>query len=287
MNIDWYFLWLWKYGADALACAAFPCEECIKIGKCFSTMLSAAFQGFHMKKILAVSLLLFLLGCKDRVEIKRMDHSGYKGNVELWKSALNCWRDAVNPDDDFDFHSFDGSKDASELLKKFPDLPLSYIHFIEAGGLHISVGNEMNFLSSDAVGWYRNFGESYDEWKKLVELYLPDVYDENYFSYAPDNLNFNASEFDRTFIVAQEGGFQSALYLLNPVHKSTDGEWEGWYWYPSMTGGVRRYRSFAHLAAQKFTLDKYLKGIGRERSLYFDKEDWNKNCFSELIERKW
>lgn len=252
-------------------------------------------------RLALASIVIMFSGCEGEVVQKRKDHSGYKGNPDLWREALICWQEEISIEiksEKFDFAAHNGSKDVEFLKSKYPDLPKSYLDFIEAGGQNLRsiASGEVDginlgfasFIDPHKVDYYRLFEDGYLEWKEMADGYLPDIYDQGYFDYSVSNLNFNASEFSETFIVGQEGSRQGkAVYLLNPTHKSIDGEWEGWYWYPSHTGGAVRYRSFAHLVAQKYIYDRFLLEKSREISLHFDESNWDNLCLSKVLEKNW
>ena len=232
---------------------------------------------------------------------KRSDHSGYKGTPELWRDALMCWQEELSSEisgNKFLFDSYDGRAEVAMLRNKYPNLPPSYLDFIEAGGPYLRSlasgdvdGVNMgfpSFLKPDEVGFYNTFGSNYIEWKEIADMYLPDVPDSEYFNYTESSLNFNASEFDETFLVGQEGSDQwGGIYLINPLHVSTDGEWEGWFWYPARTGGAVRFRSFAHLVAQKYTYDRHMLYGTKEWILHFDNVDWAASCLGNILEKNW
>ena len=258
---------------------------------------------YEMKQsILIILSFAFMLGCEGGDVTKRTDHSGYKGSVALWKEVLTCWQEEMSSeivDANFSFADYDGRGDVRLLKERYPNLPRSYLDFVEAGGPHLR-SIDSGWIEEEGVN--RGFpsfikaadvdlmkeSDSYPEWHEIAKEWRSEVLDKNYFSYTGSMLDFNAPEFGELLLVGHEASSTyKAVYLINPLHVSVDGEWEGWYWYPASTGGARRFPSFAHLAAQKYIYDRFLLDNSREILLYFDESDWGSLCLSKVLEKNW
>ena len=232
----------------------------------------------------------------------RQQHSGYKGSVGAWKEVLSHWQAELAAHmrvEPFDFHAYQGQSQADALRAAHPNLPKSLLDFVAAGGMHLrSLGggdceDDINrgfpsFLPAQRTQPYAQYGGDYAEYLDFSEEGDSVAIDEAYFRYEGDNLELEPTDFPHTFIVGEEGPDQCrGVYLLNPLRVSPDGEWEGWYWYPARTGDARRYASFAHLVAQKYTDDRYLMGKATEHLLYFDDVDWSSLCMSQVLGKNW
>ena len=256
-----------------------------------------------MKKVFFIFFpFVLMLGCEGAEMAKRIDFSGYKGSVALWKEALTCWQEEISSEvvgANFSFADYDGREDARLLKERYPNLPKSYLDFVEAGGPYLrSVDSGWDeqegvnrgfpsFIQFSDVDWMKA-SDSYPEWREIARMWSSEVLDKKYFTYSGQNLDFNAPEFDELLLVGHEGSSSyKAIYLINPLHLSVDGEWEGWFWYPGRTGGARRYPSFPHLVAQKYIYDRFLLDQSREILLYFDESDWDSLCLSKVLEKNW
>ena len=238
-----------------------------------------------------------------RSTLVRTQHSGYKGSVGAWKEVLSQWQAELAAHmrvEPFDFHAYEGQSQADALRAARPNLPKSLLDFVAAGGPHLrslesgqcEVGINRgfpSFLPAQGAQPYAQFGGDYAAYLEFAEEEDDSVaIDEAYFRYEGDSLAFEPADFPHSFLVGEEGQDQcKGVYLLNPLRVSPDGEWEGWYWYPARTGGARRYASFAHLVAQKYTDDRYLMGKATEHSLYFDDVDWSSLCMSQVLDKNW
>jgi HEAT repeat protein len=101
------------------------------------------------------------------------------------------------------------------------------------------------------------------EWLDVVDPQRLDAYDvrqtsepydgvsrEEYFSY-DGRPTFDVAHLKRSLKIADSGDGDTAIYLLNPLVVTEDGEWEAWidaHWIP----GAERYPSFAHLMRAEY-----------------------------------
>ena len=84
---------------------------------------------------------------------------------------------------------------------------------------------------------------SFEEWLSGYGDYSPEIPDELYFVYGPEQDTVNIrNEYLKTALAISEH-VDSAVYLLNPQVRTSDGEWESWFFCYDLPGAMR-YRSF-------------------------------------------
>jgi hypothetical protein len=129
-------------------------------------------------------------------------------------------------------------------------LPDSYRSFLlTSNGWRTAGAFVYDLLPAAKVTWFRDSHKDWlDAWGEGARVYgeaIP-VSDEEYFVYGPeqDSCKFRDEYWRATLAISGIG--DSAIYLLNPLVVTADGEWEAWCfanWYP----GAHRYRSFREL----------------------------------------
>lgn len=110
-----------------------------------------------------------------------------------------------------------------------------------------------------------------DAWEDGAKAYgeaIP-VSDEEYFVYGPeqDSCKFRDEYWRATLAISGIG--DSAIYLLNPLVVTTDGEWEAWCfanWFP----GARRHRTFWEL--MQYELQSFVDLREQSERRYFPED---------------
>lgn len=294
----------------------------MKCGEFGRAALSCWCYGAVVTRLLIlVSMLVLIVGCGDRSDgvldqeamaIKydlsgRSDRlSNYHGNPDRWVEALTCWRIRVEGTASIDPPTLGPRRsmdDLSELMGRIPDLPKSYIDFLLAGGdggpkssIHQQPAtvpgywdgvDEHPFLPPGKVGWFREvLPDGLADW--LIDGYeeLDAPLDDRYFAYDGKGHygDFRVSELPEMLLVGFErsGGY----FLLNPVHRAADGEWEAVLLHHKFPG-ADRVRSFAHLVAAEYVNDLAEMGEPGGGSLYAFDGDWSKTCFAAILDMDW
>jgi hypothetical protein len=129
-------------------------------------------------------------------------------------------------------------------------LPDSYRSFLlTSNGWRTAGAFVYDLLPAANVTWFRDSHRDWlDAWEEGARAYgepVP-VSDEEYFVYGPEqnSCNFRDEYWRATLAISGIG--DSAIYLLNPLVATADGEWEAWCfanWFP----GARRHRTFWEL----------------------------------------
>ncbi|MHC4951677.1 MAG: SMI1/KNR4 family protein [Planctomycetota bacterium] len=110
-----------------------------------------------------------------------------------------------------------------------------------------------------------DFVSVYDDCEEFSEQY-GGLSEEEYYSYTPEaSAAFDKDHLKASIIVANPVPGDSAMYLLNPMAVTEDGEWEAWFsahWVPGFVRYpsffhlmVREYQSFCHLELKQDTKD--------------------------------
>jgi hypothetical protein len=129
-------------------------------------------------------------------------------------------------------------------------LPDSYRSFmLTTNGWRTAGVFVYDLLPAAEVTWFRDSHKDWlDAWAdgaRTVEEPIP-VSDEEYFVYGPEQNSCNFRDENWRATLAISGIGDSAIYLLNPLVVTADGEWEAWCfanWFP----GARRHRTFWEL----------------------------------------
>ncbi len=220
--------------------------------------------------------------------------SGYKGNVDLWKEAFSCWGKQIGHAGEIINKNLadNGTAKLDTIYSRYSDLPKSYLDFVIAGGAGLKTLQDIEyphedyiprFFNPENVGYFNeNHKEDYEIW---TDDPLDDELNEEYFQY--NNAGawlYRTSEFIAMLAVGweQNGG----LYLLNPTHKTIDGEWEAGLLHPKIPG-IIRFKSFAHLVAQLYIENLNEMNHSAQRGLYSFEDNWDKTCFSKIIVKDW
>jgi hypothetical protein len=143
-------------------------------------------------------------------------------------------------------------------------LPPSYRQFlIVANGWRFTTPLVGMLLSVERV---EPFHLKYPSW---VAAYLPNPYvpsapeptDDEYFAYGDEQLppNIRVEYLPRCLAISEDR--DGALYLLNPVVQTADGEWEAWL-FADWLAGANRYRSFQDLMiAERASFQRLTRGL--------------------------
>ena len=232
--------------------------------------------------------------------------SNYRGNPGRWVEALTCWQNKIREHVSVDVPPLGprrGIEDLSDLMARIPDLPQSYIDFFLAGGDEIRKSAMLEwlrlyperwhdvdtkpFLPPDKVGWFKDVEPlGLADWLVEDDEELDPPLGEQYFRYDGEEsyLDFRVSELAGMLLVGYEGS--GGYFLLNPLHKSVDGEWEALLLHHKFPG-ADRVRSFAHLVAGEYVDDLAAMGESGGGSLYAFEGEWSQTCFSRIIDKDW
>lgn len=130
------------------------------------------------------------------------------------------------------------------LGTRLPDSYRSFLH--TSNGWRTAGAFVYDLLPAAEVTWFRdNHRDWLDAWEAGAREYgepIP-VSDEEYFVYGPEqnSCKFRDEYWRETLAISGIG--DSAIYLLNPLVVTPEGEWEAWCfanWYP----GAHRHRTF-------------------------------------------
>lgn len=232
---------------------------------------------------------------KNEVEVEVLPdrNSTYKGSSEAWRSVLQCWDSEMQTA--LNSHVLPLSLDAS-TKNIDPKLPPSYRDFVAAGGLGFKrlydhqyphEGYPKPFLDLEEVQLFSGRSpQDHDMWISVSQG-TDHPLGNAYFSYDKKGSRlYRMSELSAMLAVGEEpnGGF----YLLNPLHKTVDGEWEAMLLHPKIPGAIR-FKSFAHLVAHIYLEDHgIIHKLGEEQQhLYYFTGEWRDTCFSRIIEKDW
>lgn len=126
-------------------------------------------------------------------------------------------------------------------------LPASYRTFLQTSNGWRDAGAFIyDLLPASGVTWFRDTHQDWiDVWLEAgVEYGGPHpVSDEDYFVYGPEQKpeNFRDEYWCASLAISSRG--DGAIYLLNPMIMTTEGEWEAWF-FANWAPGADRYRSF-------------------------------------------
>jgi hypothetical protein len=218
--------------------------------------------------------------------------SNYVGSVEKWRGALACWHAALP--------SVPLGSQAQllpEQIERLTHLPKSYREFVMAGGLTFQQTTSRDpqlatvirrFLNPSQIGLFQKLEPvSFGIWTNPGAVFDYPL-SEQYFRYDASSFDLSrSSELDKMWVVGTEEG--GGFYLLNPVHKAIDGEWEAILLHPKIPGMVR-FKTFAHLMAQLYveSIVPAPKASDPKASwLYYSREEWSSSCLNDILIRDW
>ncbi len=232
-------------------------------------------------------------GEEEKMEILPARYSTYKGSPEIWRSVLQCWDSEIK----LALPSHIPFLFVAAPTKKLDlELPPSYRDFVAAGGLGFKRLYDYQyphedypkpFLDLEAVQLFSGRSpQDHDMWTSVSQG-SDDPLGKAYFSYDKKGSRlYRMSELSAMLAVGEEpnGGF----YLLNPLHKTVDGEWEAMLLHPKIPGAIR-FKSFAHLVAHIYLEDHGIihKLGGEQQHLYYFTGEWRDTCLSRIIEKDW
>lgn len=130
-------------------------------------------------------------------------------------------------------------------------LPESYRSLLQiSNGWRTTGAFIYDLLPTSQVGWFRDLHQDWiDAWMSGVEDGIKQfgepkpITDEEYFVYGPeqDSCRFRDEYWVETLAISGIG--DSAIFLLNPLVTTPNGEWEAWF-FADWSPGATRYRSF-------------------------------------------
>jgi hypothetical protein len=104
-------------------------------------------------------------------------------------------------------------------------------------------------LASDEIDWLpKREGRFYVNWMDGIELSGGPVAvpDDVYYVYGPNQHSCDfRDEYLQTALAISEFG-DSAIYMLNPIVITAEGEWESWF-FATWKSGAARYKSFQEM----------------------------------------
>ena len=163
-------------------------------------------------------------------------------------------------------------------------LPLSYRDFLSVGGAVIRYADmlsneefEYGFIAPQTVDWFR-IRNPMDTgiWSESSES--PDGM---YYVYSSqqDPAYIRSSYVKKMLVVGEMPGGE--FYLLNPLEKTRDNEWETWLLSPHMPGAYR-FLSFAELLGQLFLEDTVITTVRPRYSI----ENFKGTCAEKLFRKQ-
>ena len=124
-------------------------------------------------------------------------------------------------------------------------LPNSYKEFLKfTNGWWLALSSVYRLWSVDKIEWLRVRHQ--EDWIAPWLSNQESVDDDDYFVYgdAQDTVNIRPEYLATSLEISEV--FDGALFLLNPIITTPDGEWEGWFM-ANWMAGARRFQSFWEL----------------------------------------
>jgi hypothetical protein len=134
-------------------------------------------------------------------------------------------------------------------------LPPSYRSFLKTSNGWLYPGSFIyDLLPTSKVGWLRDLHPDWiDAWMEGAKMIgdVAPISDAEYFVYGPqqDACNFRIEYWRATLTLSGRG--DSSVFLLNPLVRTPEGEWEAWF-FANWQAGAVRYRSFWELMQATF-----------------------------------
>ncbi len=197
--------------------------------------------------------------------------------VYNWTELLHQWsrdilsskayRERLSPDViGSGWLGFSGATEADILRSEarlHTKLPPSYREFLKvSNGWRMTTPFIDRLWSTAEIEWFSDRRKDWiDAWDKFVHYYgePESVPDDQYFVYGEGQTPYmRANHFKATLEISDVG--DSAIYLLNPLVVSPEGEWEAWF-YANWNPGAERYRSFWELMLAEYESCLRLKDV--------------------------
>ena len=187
-------------------------------------------------------------------------NSNYSASVADWQYFLSCWAKAIDPSNAIGFKKFD----LNAIKQSHPELPASYLNFIEATGGNgwLLPGDKNRFGDSvEQIYSVKRIGKlkavnqvTWKAWNdSKVDRVIADV---DYYNYSnqQDVALFRDIYLDNLLAIGDLGG--GAVIAINPMERTIDGEWEAWYLSTRLPGALR-FKTFAELMQILYFMDIY------------------------------